>query len=96
MYPQGHEGCPYKMEKRQSWGDYSPLHGQDPHAMQVDEPPGKYSSRAGNEQRSRFTLPPPPGHHQEPAKGLNPYAPKVDKNNQFSRRGVPRRKRSSD
>jgi hypothetical protein len=63
------------MEKRQAWGDYSPLHGQDPHAMQVDEPPG---------------------HHQEPAKGLNPYAPKVDKNNQFSRRGVPRRKRSSD
>ena len=80
VHSQGHEGCPYKMEKRQSWGDYSPLHGQDPHAMQVDEPPGKYSSRAGNEQRARFTLPPPPGHTQEPAKDTNPYAPKRNLN----------------
>ena len=79
VHSEGHEGCPHKLAKRQAWGDYSPLHGKDPNAMQVDEPQGKYS-RKGNEQRARFTLPPPPGHTQEPAKDTNPYAPKRNKN----------------
>ena len=76
IHPGGHTDCPYQHLKRQAWGDFSPLHGKDPEAMQVDEPPGKYIPRTGNEQRSRFTLPPPPGHHQEHPKDFNPYASK--------------------
>jgi hypothetical protein len=76
IHPQGHNDCPYRLAKKQAWGDYSPLHGKDLEAMQVDEPQGKFGSKFGNEQRLRFNLPPPPGHTREPPKGSNPYASK--------------------
>ena len=38
VHPKGHEDCPYRLSNKQAWGDYSPLHGQDPEAMQVDDP----------------------------------------------------------
>ncbi len=40
IHPGGHTDCPYQHLKRQTWGDFSPLHGKDPEAMQVDDPPG--------------------------------------------------------
>ncbi len=40
IHPGGHTDCPYQHLKRQAWGDFSPLHGKGPEAMQEDDPPG--------------------------------------------------------
>ena len=89
VHAQGHTECPFRLADKQAWGDYSPLHGPDPAMMQVDEPEGKWGSKSGNEQRVRFTLPPPPGQRQEPARGSNPYAPPKSTSYGKSTRGSP-------